>query len=167
MKDNDKELLPRVDEAGNVIGSVTRGEAHGGSHILHPVVHLHVFNSKGDIYLQYRPHWKTVQPDKWDTACGGHIAYGESVEDALRREVEEELGITDYVPVFLKEYIFESEVDREYVYAFSTVYDGEIRPDGDELSGGRFFSRDELAASFGKGVMTPNFESEYRMLFTE
>ncbi len=165
MKDNEKELLPRVDETGNVIGSVTRGEAHGGSHILHPVVHLHVFNSKGEIYLQYRPHWKTVQPDRWDTACGGHISYGESVEDALRREVREELGITDYVPVFRKEYIFESEVDREYVYAFSTVYDGEIRPSADELSGGRFFTREELEASFGKGIFTPNFESEYRMLF--
>ena len=38
MKDNDKELLPRVDENGQVIGQVTRGEAHGGSKILHPVV---------------------------------------------------------------------------------------------------------------------------------
>ena len=167
MKDNDKELLPRVDEAGNVIGSVTRGEAHGGSHILHPVVHLHVFNSAGDIYLQYRPHWKTVQPDRWDTACGGHIAYGESVEEALRREVQEELGITDYTPVFLRQYIFESEVDREYVHAFSTVYDGEIKPSADELSGGRFFTREELEASFGKGILTPNFESEYRMLFCD
>ncbi len=65
---------------------------------LHPVVHLHVFNSRGDLYLQHRPAWKDIQPDKWDTACGGHVDLGESVSQALHREVREELGITDFEP---------------------------------------------------------------------
>ena len=72
-KDNDDELLPRVDNNGKVIGVVKRGEAHCGTRILHPVVHLHLFNSKGELYLQLRPEWKPIQPNKWDTACGGHI----------------------------------------------------------------------------------------------
>lgn len=76
-KDNDDELLPLVDRNGKVIGSVKRGEAHCGTKLLHPVVHLHLFNSKGELYLQHRPEWKIVQPDKWDTSCGGHIEYGE------------------------------------------------------------------------------------------
>ena len=50
--DNLKELFPVVDEQGNITGCITRGEAHSGSMVLHPVVHLHVFNSKGDLYLQ-------------------------------------------------------------------------------------------------------------------
>ena len=70
--DNLKEIFPIVDEDGNVIGSATRGECHSGSMLLHPVVHLHVFNSKGDIYLQKRPEWKDIQPGKWDTAVGYH-----------------------------------------------------------------------------------------------
>ena len=37
-----------VDENGQVLGAVSRGRAHDGSKILHPVVHLHVFNSKGE-----------------------------------------------------------------------------------------------------------------------
>ena len=41
--DNQKELFPVVDEEGNVLGSISRGEAHNGTKILHPVVHLHVF----------------------------------------------------------------------------------------------------------------------------
>ena len=49
--DNQQEIFPIVDEGGKVIGSATRGECHSGSKLLHPVVHLHVFNSKGDIYL--------------------------------------------------------------------------------------------------------------------
>ena len=78
MTDNQQEPFPIVDEKGNVIGSITRGEAHSGSKILHPVVHLHVFNSQGELYLQKRPEWKYIQPGKWDTATGGHICYGET-----------------------------------------------------------------------------------------
>ena len=96
--DNKDELFPVVDEDGHVLGKITRGKAHDGSKVLHPVVHLHVFNSRGELYLQQRPHWKDIQPDKWDTACGGHVDYGETVEQALHREVSEELGITDYTP---------------------------------------------------------------------
>ena len=45
--DNPNELFPLVDEQGNILGAITRGEAHGGSKKLHPVVHLHLFNSRG------------------------------------------------------------------------------------------------------------------------
>ena len=51
-QDNKLEVFPLVDEEGNVIGSATRGECHDGSKLLHPVVHLHVFNGKGELYLQ-------------------------------------------------------------------------------------------------------------------
>ena len=78
-------MFPVVDEDGNILSAATRGECHGGSMMLHPVVHLHVFNSKGELYLQHRPSWKDIQPDKWDTATGGHIDLGECVEDALKR----------------------------------------------------------------------------------
>lgn len=157
--DNSKEIFPVVDEQGNVIGSATRGECHGGSKLLHPVVHLHVFNSKGELYLQKRPMWKDIQPGKWDTAVGGHVDYGESVEQALRREVGEELGITDFVPEFVMSYVFESAREKELVNTFRTVYDGPVTPT-DELDGGRFWTVEDIRDNIGKGVFTPNFENE-------
>ena len=45
--DNNQEMFPLVDEQGNITGAATRGECHNGSKLLHPVIHLHVFNSKG------------------------------------------------------------------------------------------------------------------------
>ena len=55
MQDNLQERFPIVDDEGHVVGSATRGECHNGSRLLHPVVHLHVFNSRGEVYLQKRP----------------------------------------------------------------------------------------------------------------
>jgi isopentenyldiphosphate isomerase len=163
MHDNQNELLPLVTPDGKVTGCATRGECHGPQRPLHPVVHLHVFNSEGKLYLQLRPLWKDIQPGKWDTAVGGHIDYGEETRDALLRETGEELGIEDFTPEFLTRYVFECPRERELVNVFATVYDGKITP-SKETEGGRFFSPQELSGLIGKGKLTPNFESEYKRL---
>lgn len=159
--DNSEEMFPVVDEQGNILGAATRGECHGGSRLLHPVVHLHVFNSQGDLYLQRRPLWKDIQPGRWDTAVGGHVDLGESVDMALRREAREELGLEGFVAEPLSTYVFESARERELVYTFRTTWDGPVCP-SDELDGGRFWTPDEIRQQLGKGVFTPNFESELR-----
>ncbi len=163
--DNQKEIFPIVDESGTVIGCATRGECHSGSKLLHPVVHMHIFNSAGDVYLQKRPEWKDIQPGKWDTAVGGHIDYGESPEEALLREVKEELGITSFHSEFLSKYVFESDIERELVYVYRCSYDGPICPSSTELESGRFWTLQEIREAIGKDVLTPNFESEFQRLF--
>lgn len=163
MKDNQNEWLPLVDADGHVVGKATRGECHGGAKLLHPVVHLHVWNSRGELYLQHRPAWKDIQPDKWDTAVGGHVDLGEDIATALRREVKEELGLTDFEPEFLTQYLFESERERELVHVFRTVTDVPPAPTS-ELDGGHFFTVAEIEARLGTDFFTPNFEGEWRRL---
>lgn len=160
MRDNNQELFPIVDEDGCVVGKATRGECHDGSKRLHPVVHLHVFDAEGRLYLQQRPLWKDIQPGKWDTAVGGHVDYGEEIADALRREAHEELGIEEFAPEFLLRYVFESDRERELIHVYKTVYEGAILP-SDELDGGRFWSISEISEAMGQGVLTPNFEQEF------
>ena len=152
------EWFPVVDATGLVLGKATRRECHNGSKKLHPVIHLHVFNEAGDLYLQKRSETKDIQPGKWDTAVGGHVDYGEAVEAALLREAREELGITGFIPEFITRYVFESEIEKELVHTYKTVYNGVFTPDAGELDEGRFWSLAEIKANLGKGIFTPNFE---------
>lgn len=163
--DNQQELFPVVDTEGRVMGSATRGECHSGSKLLHPVVHLHVFNASGDVYLQKRPEWKDIQPGKWDTAVGGHVDFGETPGQALQREVREELGITVFEAQFVAKYVFESTIERELVHVYRCRYDGPVCPSAEELDGGRFWSLSEVRDAIGKGVLTPNFEHEFGRFF--
>ena len=155
------EYFPLVNELGEVIGKASRQQCHSGTFWLHPVVHLHVFNSGGELYLQKRAMNKDIQPGKWDTSVGGHIDYGEDVLTALEREVREELGITTFKPVYIKSYKFVSTQEAELVNCFFTVYDGVINPDPGEISEGKFWKLTEINAALGKDVFTPNFEQEF------
>ncbi len=160
-----EEQLPIVDESGKVLGRAPRSFCHNGSKPLHPVVHLHVFNAKGAIYLQKRPMNKLVQPGKWDTSVGGHITFGEDLETSLRREAWEEIGLQQFSAKLLKTYVWESEIERELVYVFTTTdYQG-IRLHTEEVQEGQFWTPKQIKSSMGKGVFTPNFEHEYQLLF--
>lgn len=157
-----EEYLPLIDESGIVIGKAKRSECHSGSFLLHPVVHLHVFNSKGELYLQKRSASKKLLPLKWDTSVGGHVDYGESIHDALLRETREELGIADAEIKPLFTYPYRSQTEYEMVNAFFTIYDGVITPDKDEIAEGRFFTFDELNRKLSSGIFTPNFCLEFK-----
>jgi isopentenyldiphosphate isomerase len=158
------ELFPLVDESGKVTGCASRSECHNGSKLLHPVIHLHIFNRKGEWLLQKRSMNKDIQPGKWDTSVGGHVDFGENVETALFREVEEELGIKDFTPLFLRSYVFESEIEKEMVYAYKTVYEGPFEWNRDEIDEIRFWTPEDIKRNVGNAVFTPNFENEFLFL---
>ena len=159
-----KEYFPIIDEEGNVLGKALRSDCHNGSKILHVAVHLHLFNTKGELYLQKRADWKDIQPGKWDTAVGGHVSYGETLLEAVFREASEELGLTAFNPVFLTSYVFESAVERELVNVFAAVGSFDLRPDLDEVDEGRWWPVEEVNENSGKGIFTPNFESEFKTI---
>ncbi len=163
-KYSQEEWVPIVDEKGNVLGKMPRSMAHNGSKILHPVVHMHVFNSKGELYLQKRPAHKLIQPNKWDTAVGGHVSADEAVEVSLEREASEEIRLVNFQAQPFKQYVWESEIEKELVLGFITTTDMPLIPDGEEVELGKFWEKEEIEEHLGKAVFTPNFEFEYKLL---
>lgn len=155
------EMLPVVEENGLVVGQAPRKTVHGDLKYLHPVVHLHIINRESRLYLQKRSTKKDLLPGRWDTAVGGHVDYGERLEDALYRETVEELGLRNFNPVLLNTYLWTSEIERELVNVFATVGDFDLHPSNDEVEEGRWWSMEEISGTLGKDVFTPNFEQEF------
>jgi len=161
----DSEWFPVVNENGEVLGKAPREICHdGSSFILHPVIHLHVVSSNGKILLQKRKITKKIQPGKWDTSVGGHVSYGETIEDALIRESEEEISVTPVNPVFIFSYVWESKVEKELVNSYKLVYDGEVKMLESEIDELRFMSREDIESNIGKSLFTPNFEYEFEKI---
>ncbi len=155
-----EELLEVVNERGEGLRTLPRSEIHGNPSLMHRVVHVLVFNGRGELFLQKRSMNKDVAPGKWDTSVGGHVNAGESLDDALKRELKEELGIAASMPRFLYSYIHSNEYETELVYTYSCTYDGKINFQADEIDEVRPWSMDEIRRSMGKGILSDNFEHE-------
>ncbi|MDX9883395.1 MAG: septation protein IspZ [Prolixibacteraceae bacterium] len=160
----EEEWLPLVDEQGKIVGRASRSQCHQGKKLLHPVVHLHLLNKNKAIFLQKRPMNKLVQPGKWDTAVGGHISFGEKLEDALKREAWEEIGLRDFSARLIKTYKWETEIEVELIYVFVSYDFKNINIHSEEVEEGRFWTRNQIEKNLRSDVFTPNFEHEYRIL---
>lgn len=57
------------------------------------VVHIIVFNSKGEMLIQQRVSTKRVHPNKWDFSVGGCVIAGETSWQGAERELSEEIGL--------------------------------------------------------------------------
>ena len=160
----DDEWFDIVDIEGRIIGKAPRSICHSGPGLLHPVVHLHIIDDKDRIFLQKRSLSKQIQPGKWDTSVGGHIASGEKIEDGLKREAAEELGITTFDARFLGHYKWETDIESELVFSFISRYNKVITINKDEIDEGKFWKIKKIKESLGKNLFTPNFEYEFNLL---
>ncbi len=161
------EFVEIVDESGRVVSRARRADCHGNPSLAHRAVHILVMNSRGDIFLQKRSKTKRVQPGKWDTSVGGHLACGESYEEAALREIEEEVGIElrDASRLrHLHDYVWRSDTETEHVRTFMLEHDGPFALQREEIEDGRFWPEAEVRRTVGTGRLTPNLEEELRRL---
>ncbi len=159
-----EEWVPLVDQNGKVTGQAPRSVVHNGSKLLHPVVHMHVVNKSKAILLQKRPAGKLIQPNKWDTAVGGHISAGETLEKALKKEAFEEIGLENFSAKLHKIYKWESDIETELVYLFITYDSKDFHVQSEEVAEVRFWTKKQIEKQIGQGVFTPNFEYEFSLL---
>lgn len=156
------EMLTLVTADDRVIGPVPRKLVHGNPGLVHRSVHVLVVG-RGGLLLQKRSLSKDTQPGKWDTSVGGHVGYGQSYEEAARREAAEELGLSLGELEFLYASRIRNAVESENIRTYLHLSDGPFRPEPGEIDELRFWSRGGIDAALGTGIFTPNFEEEYAL----
>ena len=116
-ENNPTDFLPIVNERGNIVGRALYCEIHNGNKVLHPAVHLIVFNSKNETVAKY---------------CW-HVAFGETPEKTLKRRIPE-VTSESIKPKLKKQYIREDKNEKELVSVFTVISYGEVlsSPDGKE-----------------------------------
>ncbi|HLB60918.1 MAG TPA: NUDIX domain-containing protein [Patescibacteria group bacterium] len=90
----DNEYVDIVNNDNDVTGNTSKREAHEKG-LLHRCVIAEVIDSEGN-WLLVKQSANKQEPGKYVSPMGGHVRSGEPLEEALKREVEEELGLRDF-----------------------------------------------------------------------
>ena len=124
-ENNPTDFLPIVNERGNIVGRALYCEIHNGNKVLHPAVHLVVFNSKNETVAKY---------------CW-HVAFGETPEKTLKRRIPE-VTLESIKPKLKRQYIREDKNEKELVSVFTVISDGEVLSSPDDKEYEMMFEKD-------------------------
>ena len=135
-----EEIFDVVNEHDEVIDRKPRSEVHRLG-LLHRAVHVLVFNSHGEVFLQKRSMTKDREPGKWDSSSSGHVDSGENYDACAVRELREEIGLS--VPK-TPERLFKIDAcphtDQEFVWVYRCEAEGPFRLHPDEIARGEWFA---------------------------
>ncbi|HLD31754.1 MAG TPA: NUDIX domain-containing protein [Patescibacteria group bacterium] len=152
-----------VNEKDEVVGAVTEKELYEKKYP-HRIVHVLLFNSKGEIMLQMRSQTKSYAPAHWVTSAGGRVDEGETYEEAAYREMREEIGLTTELKKLYQDY-YERKGSglKIFMTIFSAQYQGEqLALQESEVERVEFFGVEEIKKMIRNGE---KITDELRFIF--
>ena len=140
-----EEIFDVVNQRDEVIDRQPRRVVHARG-LLHRAVHVLVFNSRGEIFLQKRSMRKDRQPGVWDSSASGHVDSGEDYDGCAERELREEIGLKlDAPPQKLFKIDACAETDAEFVWVYRCQSDGPFRWHPEEIETGAWFAPERVS----------------------
>ena len=154
------EIYDVVNNLDQVTGQATRREIHQ-KNLLHRSIHILVFNTQGDVFLQKRSMAKDENPGLWDTSSAGHVDSGETYDDCAQRELWEELGIKALLKPLDKIEVCQ-ETYQEYVQVYTCKTNATIKINLDEISEGKYSSLEILESEIQR--IPDQFTSSFKLI---
>jgi isopentenyl-diphosphate delta-isomerase len=164
---NASEQLILVDELDRELGFRAKTDCHTGKGVLHRAFSIFVFNSDNELLLQKRSPTKMLWPNYWSNTCCSHPRRGESMDQAVTRRLEQELGF--HCPLeFLYKFKYHAQygsigAEHEYCSVYYGRYDGAVDVNVNEIADWRFIGVEALERELEQApeTFTPWFKMEW------
>lgn len=111
--------IPIVNEKDEVLYYKEREETTRED--IRRIIGLNVFNEKGEVLIAKRQSDKKIDPDKWGPSVAGTVDEGYDYDDTVVKEAEEEIGLKNIKPIFLKKYFYETSNASRFVSFYYVV----------------------------------------------
>jgi len=139
-----EEIFDVVNDRDEVVGQAPRSEVHRRK-LKHRAVHVLVFNSHGELFLQKRSMQKDCFPGAWDSSASGHLDQGEPYDVCAVREVREELGVQlQAAPDRLFRIEACEETGQEFVWVYHCRHEGPFNLHPEEIERGGWYAPAEI-----------------------
>ncbi len=149
------EWLDVVDDGNRVTGKDTYENIYRKG-LSHRIVHVFVFNPRGQLLLQKRAKTRGFCPGCICSSASGHVKSGESYEEAGKRELSEELGISGVKLDKLREFLsVKQDGIRKFLCLFGCIWNGKYKPNPSEVESAKFYDLDFLRKNKGRLEITP------------
>jgi len=155
---NEAMLIDRVDQSDAVIGPIERRRVFELKANFR-VVHVFVMDRQGRLLLQRIPPGGKRHRGHWGSSVAGYVFAGEGYEEAARRRLGQELGVSDAEPDFFGKVPMDDAGCTKFIALFTARHDGPFRPDLGHIAALEFVPLDEIAMMHRRGErpFTPTF----------
>jgi isopentenyl-diphosphate delta-isomerase len=162
------EQLILVDELDRVIGAKLKSECHEGDGTLHRAFSIFVFNDRDELLLQKRSSAKPLWPNYWSNTCCSHPRVGETMDEAVARRLQQELGFACPLQ-YLYKFKYQARygtvgAEHEYCWVYFGRYSGPVDVNLSEIADWRHVGVVELEAELSEAPesFTPWFKMEWQ-----
>lgn len=130
------------------------------------VVHISIFNSRGELLIQQRQSFKDDWQNMWDLSVGGSVTTGETSQTGAERELLEELGVSaelqDKAPDIT--ITFNGGFDDHYIL-HRDLEISELRLQYEEVQAAKWATLDEILSMIDNGTFIPYHKALIELLF--
>lgn len=159
-----EEWWPILNEKGKMIGSIhNKTSLSDPTKYIHPIIRVMLIEDNR-IFLQKRCQQDLVYPGYWDTALSNHVKVNETVEQCISRTANERYGIKDLKPIFLSNYMHETDFEYHFAFLFVACKLPELEHNKDYIDHAKWWTVQQIEDNLSTDIFTENFLSEFELV---